>query len=86
MPFFGGDMQKRLKCEVVSKEDDIPRLVCKVYEVDEEGNVVKIDGQATILVMENGIIFEDIDIETGSLEEFKQLIAKTLKPHKPGMT
>lgn len=84
MAFFGGDMQKRLKCEVVDKEGDIPRLVCKVYEIDEEGNVVRVQGEATILVMDNGIIFENIDIETGSLEEFKQLIAKTLKPHKPG--
>ena len=83
MPLFGGEFKRRLKCEVVDSEDDTPRLVCKLYDIDEEGNVVRIAGQAVVVKTENGLIFEEIDIEAGTIEDFKKLIAQTLKPNKP---
>lgn len=82
MPLFGGDMQKRMKCEKVDGPDGVPRLVCRVYLTDEAGNVQRVVAQMTIVKTEDGIEFEDIDAEAGSIDEIKQLLAKTLKSHK----
>lgn len=82
MPLFGGDMEKRMRCDRVDGPDGVPRLVCKVYVTDEAGNVQKVIAQMTIVKTEDGIEFEDIDAEAGSIDEIKQLLAKTLKSHK----
>lgn len=83
MALFGGDMKKRLKCEVVEADDSVPRLKCTLYETDEENNIIRVIGEATILKTEDGLIFENVDIETGGLEEFKKLISATLRKQKP---
>ena len=85
LAWFGGDSQKRLRCEKVDAGDGIPRLVCKVYEVDETGSATKVIAQMTIVQTEAGLEFEDIDAETSQIDEIKQLVAKTLKPKTTGL-
>ena len=82
MPFFGGDMQKRLKCEKMDGPDGLPRLVCRVYVTDEEGNTQRVIASMTIVKTDEGLEFEDIDADAGSIDEIKQLVSKTLRTHR----
>lgn len=77
--WFGGNMQKRLKCERIDTGDGVPRLACKVYAVDEDGNTLQVIAQMTLVPTEEGLEFEDIDAQTDQIDEIKKLVAKTLK-------